>query len=65
MNRDKRADDHERFKELCALAQANSLGMVDELDLKEHLRICESCRKIYDQYVALARAWLTYREAMP
>jgi len=53
MHRTERADDHERFKELCALAQANSLGRVDQLELKEHLEICDSCRTIYDQYAAI------------
>jgi hypothetical protein len=54
MHRAERADNHERFKEICALAQANSLGMVDQLELKEHLKICDSCRKIYDQYAVIA-----------
>ena len=53
MHRAERADNHERFKEFCALAQANSLGMVDQFELKEHLKFCDSCRKIYDQYAAI------------
>jgi hypothetical protein len=53
MHRTARAGDHGRFKELCALAQANSLGMADQLELEEHLKICASCRKIYHQYAAI------------
>jgi hypothetical protein len=60
MHRTERPDDHERFKELCALAQANSLGMVDQLELKEHLKICDSCRKIYDQYAAIGSEGMAF-----
>jgi hypothetical protein len=55
-----RADDHERFKELCALAQANSLGRGDQLELKEHLKICDSCREIYDQYAAIGSEGIAF-----
>jgi len=66
MHRTERPDDHERFKELCALAQANSLGMVDQLELKEHLKICDSCRKIYDQYAAIGSEGMAFlADAMP
>jgi len=41
---------HERFKELCALAQANALSFVEQLDLKRHLQTCSSCREICSQY---------------
>jgi predicted anti-sigma-YlaC factor YlaD len=60
MHRAERADGHERFKELCALAQANSLGVEDQLELKEHLKICDSCRKIYDQYAAIVSEGLPF-----
>jgi len=60
MHRTERADGHERFKELCALAQANSLGMVDQLELMEHLTICDSCRKIHDQYAAIGSEGMAF-----
>lgn len=43
-------DDHERFKELCALAQTNALGFTEQLALRSHLKTCSSCRDICDQY---------------
>lgn len=43
-------DDHERFKELCALAQTNALGFTEELELRSHLKTCSSCRNVCDQY---------------
>jgi hypothetical protein len=60
MHRTERADGHERFNALCALAQANSLGMVDQLELKEHFKICDSCRKIHDQYAAIGSEGMAF-----
>ena len=63
MHRAERADDHERFKKFCALAQANSLGMVEQVELKEHLEICDSCRKIYEQYAAIVSEGMPFLSA--
>jgi anti-sigma factor ChrR (cupin superfamily) len=60
MHSTERADGHERFKKLCALAQANSLGMADQLELKNHLQICDSCREIYHQYAAIGSEGMAY-----
>jgi predicted anti-sigma-YlaC factor YlaD len=60
MHRAETLDNHARFKELCALAQANSLDRVDRLELKEHLEICDSCRQIYDQYAAIQSKGMAY-----
>jgi predicted anti-sigma-YlaC factor YlaD len=60
MHRNEGADGHERFKELCALVQANSPGMVDQLELKQHLQICDSCRKICDQYAAIGSEGMAF-----
>jgi hypothetical protein len=54
MQRTERSDDHERFRELCALAQANSIGIGERLDLERHLKICGACRIIYGQYSAIS-----------
>jgi len=47
--------DHERFKELSALAHAGVLDSAELADLRSHLRSCGYCRESYDQYRALAR----------
>jgi hypothetical protein len=60
MHRTKRTGNHERFKELSALAQADSLGIGDQLALKEHLRVCNSCRRIYDQYAAIGSEGMAF-----
>ena len=64
MHETERADDHDRFKELCALAQADWLGMADQLELKEHLKICDSCRTIYDQYAAIGSEGMAFLSGM-
>jgi hypothetical protein len=60
MHGTERADEHERFKEFCALAQANSLDEVDQLELKEHLKICDLCRKICNQYAAIGSEGIAF-----
>jgi anti-sigma-K factor RskA len=52
--------DHERFKKLCALAQADSLSAGEKLDLERHLKICAACREIYDQYSAIGRVGVAF-----
>lgn len=53
MHSSKRTNGEGRFKKLCALAQSNSLSMADQVALKEHLKICGSCREAYVQYAAI------------
>jgi hypothetical protein len=60
MHRTERANGHERFKKLCALAQAESLSVVDQLELKEHLKICGPCRKISHQYAAIGSEGMAF-----
>jgi hypothetical protein len=52
-NENKHLDGHERFKELGALANSGTLSASEWLELKQHLRICEDCREIHDQYQLL------------
>jgi hypothetical protein len=46
-------NDHERFKELCALASRNFLSIREREVLNRHLGTCESCREIQKQYSIL------------
>jgi Anti-sigma-K factor rskA len=50
-----RLDDHDRFRELSALANAGVLSSAQWAELKGHLQFCEQCREIHDQYRLLAR----------
>jgi len=48
-------DDHERFKELGALASTGALSAEEQAELQGHLQICEGCREAYGQYRLLVR----------
>ena len=50
MHNKERLDDHQTFKELCALAQGNTLSSAERQELERHLQHCSSCRKIYAEY---------------
>src|ERR1700737_3725208 len=50
MHNEERLDNHQTFKELCALAQANMLSSAEQQELEHHLQHCYSCRKIYAEY---------------
>ena len=47
--------DHERYKELGALALSGALRPGEWAELRGHLQICESCREICSQYDLLVR----------
>lgn len=59
MNRNERLDDHQKFKELAALAQRGTLTSSERLGLERHLRICPSCQQASDEYA------LIHREGIP
>ena len=43
-------DEHEKFKELCALAASGSLAPLEMSELRVHLEHCESCQEAFAQY---------------
>jgi hypothetical protein len=55
-----RQDRHEKFKELCALAQADALSIGERFELEEHLRICEPCREVYAGYALVSGAGMAF-----
>jgi len=50
MNKNERLDDHQKFKELAALAHRGALTENERRDLDRHLRICDLCRDAYAEY---------------
>jgi hypothetical protein len=46
-------NDHEKFKEFCALANSGALTAGEWAQLNGHLPTCEECRELYDQYLIL------------
>src|SRR5579859_5271521 len=43
-------EEHEKFKEFCALAASGSLAPLELSELRIHLEDCESCREAFAQY---------------
>jgi anti-sigma-K factor RskA len=54
MNEPKVKNDHEKFRELGALANSGVLSPRECAELKYHLQKCDECREVYTQYLALA-----------
>ena len=54
MNKSERLDDHQKFKELAALAQRGTLTDNERLELNHHLRVCDSCRQVYAEYALIS-----------
>lgn len=46
-------EEHEKYKELCALAAAGSLAPLEWSELRVHLEHCDSCREALSQYQIL------------
>jgi DNA repair exonuclease SbcCD ATPase subunit len=63
MDRTDAWNDHERFEELCALAQARSLSIREQQDLERHLGRCDSCRDLYAEYALIGGEGMAYLSA--
>ena len=63
MNKSERLDDHQKFKELAALAQRGALSSNERLELSGHLRVCDSCREAYAEYSLISREGMPLLEA--
>lgn len=55
--------DHDRFRELCALAQARSLDLPEQRELSRHLESCPSCRALCREYALLSDQGMTFLSA--
>jgi hypothetical protein len=50
MHHSERPNDHQKFKELAALAHGHGLTADERMELKRHLEICGACRAITEEY---------------
>jgi hypothetical protein len=55
MHKNGRLDDHQKFKELGALAQGGEYSDSELLELNHHLQACGSCRNAYSEYSLIAK----------
>src|ERR1700688_4025053 len=63
MNKNERLDDHQKFKELAALAQRGALSSNERLELSSHLQVCDSCREAYAEYSLISREGMPFLAA--
>lgn len=47
-------DDHKKFQEMAALAQAKELSGREQIELARHLQKCDPCRAIYNEYSVIS-----------
>jgi hypothetical protein len=47
--------DHDKFKELCAISVAGDLSESESAELRTHMEMCEQCRKVYKEYRVLTK----------
>ena len=50
MNKDERLDEHQKFRELAALAQRGALTDSERLALDRHLALCLACREAHAEF---------------
>jgi hypothetical protein len=63
MHRNQRPDDHQKFKELAALAQAHALTDSERFELENHLQHCAECHEIYSEYSVILLEGMPYLAA--
>src|SRR6266849_3439275 len=60
MHKNGRLDDHQKFRELSALAQGGECSDSEWLELKRHLQTCASCRDAYHEYSLIAKEGMPF-----
>jgi hypothetical protein len=58
-----RRNDHQKFRELAALAQGRALTGSERMELKRHLELCSACRAISSEYSLLGSQGMTFLAA--
>lgn len=57
------SEDHQKFKELAALAQAGVLTVSERTELKRHLDLCDACRAVSGEYCLLSTEGMAFLAA--
>jgi hypothetical protein len=53
-------DDHQKFKELAALALRGALSEGERLELKRHLEVCDSCQRAFEEYSLISTEGMSF-----
>jgi hypothetical protein len=56
-------NEHEKFRELGALANSGALAPHEWVELKGHLQECQNCREVYTQYLLLTSEGMPFLAA--
>ena len=64
MNNCERLDEHQKFKELAALAERGTLSDSERLTLRHHLQVCDSCQQAYDEYALIGTQGMAFLAAV-
>jgi peptidoglycan hydrolase CwlO-like protein len=63
MHINERLDDHQKFKELAALAQRGAISDIEQLELNNHLGVCRDCRQVFDEYSLISAVGIPFLAA--
>ncbi|MGD0941421.1 MAG: hypothetical protein ABR905_17105 [Terracidiphilus sp.] len=60
MNRIEEQSEHQRLRELCALATTGTLSTEERFELEVHLRVCESCRLLCKEFATIGQVGMAF-----
>ena len=63
MNKSERLDDHQKFKQMAALAQRGALSDFERMELNRHLGVCHSCHEAYAEYALISAEGMPFLAA--
>jgi len=63
MNRNERLDEHQKFKQIAALAQRGALSDFERMELNRHLGVCHSCQEAYEEYALISAKGMPFLAA--
>lgn len=53
-------DDHQKFKELAALATTGTLRTEEQAEFERHLRACPACARVYEEFTLISREGMSF-----
>ena len=63
MNKNERLDEHQKFKQMAALAQRGALSDFERMELNRHLGVCHSCQEAYEEYALISAEGMPFLAA--
>ena len=58
-----RLDDHQKFRELAALAQKGPISDIEQRELNNHLRVCRACQEVCEEYSLINKVGMPFLAA--